>query len=905
MMPPRVARRLAGRLAPADLRASLVDDLDEAFARQVQALGRRRARWWYRRQALAGLWTFAVLRADRRSARSSSLTEADAVPRASFATTAWQDLHYAWRALRHRPYFAGVAVLSLALGIGASTAMFSVVNGVLLRPLALPDPGRLMLVGERVPQIAGSEKFAFIDNPAAFLAWRRQATDFSGLAALSPSQFTLAGGDRPLLLHGAHVSTNFFDILGVRAGMGRLLTAPDEHDASRPMVITDRLWRTAFEADPRIVGRRVGVPGSQATIVGVLPAGFRLEGRELGPVLAGQPSDYFDALLRMDEQKLPVFSDFNYSVIGRLRPGVTPAAALAQLDAIQATLARSAPDKLDLFAQLAPLREYAVAEARRGLWLLQAGVLAVLLIVCVNLGGLWVTRVADHRRDWAIRAALGASPGRLARQVLGESLIVAVAGGWLGVACAAASLNAMLAAAPASLPRLSDVGLDWRVLGFGLLLSLAAGLVTGLVPALRLTATDPQNHLRATSGATTADRSSLHSRQALIAVQAALSTVLLTAAGLLGLSFYRLVSQPTGFTAGHALAADVVLGVYGDDARRDDVLKRLRADVAALPGVTEAGFTSYLPLRGETWIDSIAVPGRALPLAEQPHVNVRFVSPGYFAAMGVPLLAGRDLDERDRPSGPPPTSAATQPDGVVVLSQATARMLWPGVRPDDLLGRALDFENHTVHVIGVAADTRATLSAPAPTIAYAPYWEETPYRISLVVRSATSAAILAAPLRAAIWRVAPLAPIPALRPLDELETEAVAPERYQLTLLLLFASLALLLAAMGVHALVAHSVARRRKELALRITLGASAGNLWRLILGQALTPVAMGVVAGLVVALATGRLLAALLFQVSPTTPLVLAPAALAVLAAAGAACLLPANRAIRADPWPAIRAE
>jgi putative ABC transport system permease protein len=577
---------------------------------------------------------------------------------------------------------------------------------------------------------------------------------------------------------------------------------------------------------------------------------------------------------------------------------------LAQLDTILANLARTAPEKLALFAQLAPVRDYAVATARDELWLLLAGVLAVLLIVWVNLGGLSVTRVADQGRDWAIRAALGAAPSRLARQVLTETVILALIGGLLGLACAGASLNALLAAAPANFPRLDEVHLDWRVLAFGLLLSLTAGLLTGLVPALRLNSTNPLHYLKSASAATTADRSSLRSRQGLIALQAALSTLLLAAAGLLGLSFYRLVSQPTGFNAEHALAADIMLFAYGAE-QRDQILRRLPVEVATLPAVSETAFTSHLPLQGEIWISSIAVPGRVVPPAEELHVNVRFLSPGYFAAIGIPLLAGRDLVESDRPSGPPATSAATEPPGVVVLSRATAELLWPGAPLRELPGRALVFEGHTVHVVGIAADARATLVAAAPSMVYQPYWEQAPYRVSLVVRSAVDATTLAAPLRAAIWRVAPLAPIPTLRPLSDLEVTATASQRYQLTLLLLFAGLALLLAAMAVYALVAHSVARRRKELALRITMGARAADLWRLILRQALAPVVGGVGVGLLAALAGGRLLVALLFQVSPSSPLVLAPVALAVLVAAGAACFLSARRAVRADPWTALRAE
>ena len=817
----------------------------------------------------------------------------------------WHDARYAWRTLTHQRLFASVAVASLALGIGASTAMFSIVNGVLLRPLELPSPGQLMLVGERVPQIPGSEKFRFFDNPAAFFAWKQQATEFSGLAALQSSSFTLPAGGRPQLVRGARVTTNFFDVLGVAPQLGRLLVPADESDASRPMVITDRLWRSAFGAEPDVIGRRVGVPGSGAIVVGVLPAAFRIEGSELGPMLAGYATDYFTAL-RFPERERPVFSDFNYTVIGRLRPDTTPAAALAHLNAIQANLARTAKTNLSLYAELSPMRDYAVAEAGQELWLLLSGVLAVVLIVAVNLGGLSITRVADQRRDWAIRAALGAAPGRPARQVLGENLMMAFAGGALGIACAAATLEWLLAMAPAGIPRLSEVRMDWRVLAFGVLLSLAAGLVTGVIPALRLRRADPQEFLKATSAATTADRGSLRSRQTLIGVQAALSTVLLAVASLLGVSFYRLLSQPTGFNAEHALAADVTLGAYPDDEARDRLLRDLPRELAALPGVVQTGFTSHLPLEGETWIDSVRVPGRVVRDAEQPHVNVRFISPGYLAAIGIPLLEGRDLAESDRPSGPPSTTAASEAPSVVILSRSTARLLWPDTPLRDLIRRELFLQGHPVHVIGVAADARATLDAAPPAIVYTPYWTQTPYRVSVVVRSGGSfAAALAGPLRDAIWRAAPLAPIPKLRALDDLESAAVAPQRYLFTLLVVFASIALALAAMGVYALVAHSIARRRKELALRVTLGARSADLWGIILRQALAPVSWGIAAGVVAALAGGRLLTAFLFQVSASSPAVLLPVALGVLLAAGAACVLSARSGINAEPWSALRAE
>jgi putative ABC transport system permease protein len=799
----------------------------------------------------------------------------------------------------------------LALGVGATTAMFSVVNGVLLQPLDFHDPGQLVLVGERAPQIPGFDKFPFFDTPSAFLAWRREATDFSGLAALQSSIFTLAGTGQPRLLHGARVSSNFFDVLGVRAQLGRLFALPDETDTSRPIVITDALWRSAFDGDPGVIGRHFGVPGQEGRIVGVLPANFRLGGSELGPMMTGEPTEFFEALHfgpHSGGDLKAVFSNFNYTVLGRLRPGVTEKQALAQLDVIQADLARTAPEKLSLYARLSTVRDYAVSSARQELWLLLAGVGAVLLIVCVNLGGMWTTRIVDHRRDWAIRAAVGATPGRLARQVLGESVALALVGGALGVGCAAASLRAFVAAAPAGIPRLDEVHLDWRVLAFGLLLAVWAGLITGVVPALRLGRRDQLATLRAGGAATTADAASLRSRHALIVLQTALSVLLLFAAGLLGVSFYHLVTLPTGFSADHALTAEVVLNSY-TDAQRDQILRQLAAAVEEIPGVSAAAFTSHLPLEGETWIDGAGVPGETYPPGRGPSVNVRFVSPGYLGAMEIPLLAGRDLAESDRPAGWPPKNDAAEAamTEAVVISHATAQMLWPGVPARDVVGRKMRFNGQTTPVVvGVAADARdGSLTTAPPSVVYQPYWEQPPYEVSLVVRSALPVTSLAAPLRAAVWRLAAEAPIPSLQPLSFLRATAVAPQRYQLTLLLLFAGLALLLGAMGVYALTAHNVARRRKELAIRISLGARGGDIWALILREALAPVMWGVGVGVAAALVSGRLISSLLYDIKPANPAVLAAVASAVLLAAGAACLLPVRSATRTDPIAALRAE
>jgi predicted permease len=774
--------------------------------------------------------------------------------------------------------------------------MFSVVNGVLLRPLALPDPGQLMLIGERIPQMPQTAGLAWFDNLAAYSAWQREANDFTGMSLLISSRLPVMGSSQPLLLHGVKASTNLFSVLDVRPALGRTFQPGDETDPSIPTIISHGLWRSAFNSDPEIIGRNVGMPGSNATVIGVLPEEFQIRGREFGPMFEGSPAEFFrppDVGPR-DFLRARVFSDFDYHVIGRLKPGVTRTEALAQLNVIQADLARTAPEKLSLYADLIPMQDFAVEGRRQGLWLLLGGAGAVLLIVCINLGGLWISRLADRHREWGIRAALGAAPGELARQVLCEGLILGLIGGLLGVTCAAGSLHTLLAAAPANLPRLGEIHIDWRVLVFGLALSLGAGFLTGLVPALRLGRLDPQTALRYATATASYGFESTRSRQALIALQAALSTLLLTAVGLLGLSFYKLISEPVGFVAQHAIQAEVSLINYSNDQRLA-ILRQLPATALALPGVSQAGFTTQLPLSGERGMDRFAVPGKVYADASGPQMTVSAISPGYLGALGVPLLAGRDLSETDRDQN------------AIVISAAAARALWPeDADARATVGRVIaDGGGTRLNIVGVAADARTRLTEPAPPVGYR-YWDTTPpFSGSLVMRSSLPVGSLAWPLRQAIGKLAPAAPISNLQALDQLKANAVAPQRYQLTLLLLFAGLALFLAALGVYALVAHSVARRSKELAIRISLGADAGIIWTAVMRQALIPVIAGLGSGLTSAVLTGPLMRSLLFHVNPTNPVVLVAAGATVGIAAVCACLGPAYRATRTDPLRALRAD
>ncbi|HUH82009.1 MAG TPA: ADOP family duplicated permease, partial [Solirubrobacteraceae bacterium] len=785
--------------------------------------------------------------------------------------------------MRRISAFHVLVAAMLAVGVGATTAIFSVVNGVLLRPLPFPDPQQLVLVGERSAQLAqASEQFQLFDTPSAVLAWREQATDFQAMAAVQGAAFTLTGQGEPRVLDGVRVTPAFFDVLDVKPELGRFFAPADAADGSHPMVITDALWRSAFNADPGVIGRTVGAPGHEARVIGVVPAEFRIGGGELGPMAVGDPTEFFlpfEFGPDIGGDLRSVWSNFNYTVIGRLKPDVTASQALAQLNVIQARLAADAPDRqqgLTLQGQITPVLDYATRGSRRELWLLLGTVGAVLLVISVNLGGLWVSRVVDRRRDWAIRIALGAEPGRLARQVLGEGLALGLVGGALGVACAAAGLRGLLALAPRNIPRLGEVHADWRVLAVGLLLSAAAGLLTGLVPALRAGRGDPQESLKAGSAATTAGPAGVRSRQGLIGLQAGLTTLLVAVAGLLGFSLYKLMTKPVGFSTEHAALARVVINSYGA-ADRDRILQEVTAAASAIPGVRAAGLTSHPPLTGETWIDGAGVPGKEYPPAQTPTVNVRFVGGEYFSAMRIPLLAGRNFEESDRPASWPPASQAEEAKmhEAVIISAATARLLWPGRDPRTLVGEPIMVNDLTPTIVGVAADALdGTLTAAAPRVVYQPYWNWDPPAFSLVLRTSVPLGAIAGPLRAAVWRLAPNAAIPGIEPLGSLRAAATAPQRYQFTLLVTFAGLALLLAAIGVYALVAHSVAQRRKELAIRLALGASAGAIRGLIAGQALAPVAVGALAGLAAALAGGRLLQSLLYGVGAHDPAALGAA-------------------------------
>jgi putative ABC transport system permease protein len=516
---------------------------------------------------------------------------------------------------------------------------------------------------------------------------------------------------------------------------------------------------------------------------------------------------------------------------------------------------------------------------------------SVLLIVCVNLANLMLARGERHARESAIQAALGAGGRRLVRQALSLSLLVALLGGALGVGIAAGSLGALVKSAPPDIPRLQEARLDARVLVFALAITTLTGLLFGLAPAWRAARTDPQSALKSGGRTGTGSAGALRLRSSLVVAEVGLSTVLLVTAGLLMSSFLRVMRGEKGFHAPTVLAADVQIPAakYHEHAQRDQFFLRALDRLSAQPGVVSAAIVTALPLQGETWIDSVSVPGDTHSDWQKSPANVRFISPGYFRAMGIPLRSGRPFNDSDKRN-------------VALISEGLAHLLWPG---QDAVGRQVQDGETPREVIGVAGDVRADSDKPPVAMLYRPYWDYSPRQVTLVARAAGDPHSIAGAMRAAVRGVDPDVPLADIRTMQEVLEQSVAQRRFQMRLAAAFAAMALLLAALGIYGVVSYSVARRTNELGIRLALGAQAHQLYRMVLRQALTPVALGLLVGLAGALAAGRVLASLLYQVSPRDPELLAAAAMLLGAVALAASFLPARRAVGMNPLDALRDE
>jgi predicted permease len=787
-----------------------------------------------------------------------------------------QDLRYAFRGLRKNPGFAAVAILSLAIGIGANTAIFSLVNGVLLQPLAFKDPQRLFAVRENSPLFG-----TVAVNPVHAREWATQCPSLEQVALIRGGPVQVAAGGEPVTVPGARVPHNFFALFGVQPMLGRTFLPEEEREGNDGVaVLSESLWRSRFAADPSLIGNSVLLDGRNYQVVGIVPASFR------SPYAGGAQA--FRPLVLSQVEQARRTGNYNYAAVLRVRHGATAGQALAEIHVVQARFAA------DLKATLIPMHELVTGRARLGLWMLAAAVGAVLLIVCVNLANLLLSRIASRSREAAIRTALGAGRGRQFRQVLTESLLLAVAGGALGVLLASWLIRLLVATTTLDVPRLGEVRLDSSVLIFACCLTLLTGLVFGALPAWRLSRNDPQEALRAGSHTVTEPRRGMRLREVLIGLEVGLSTALLIVAGLLATSLNRLVQVDKGFDGGRVLTVDIGLAgnLYAEPVNREKFFDRLLEKISVIPGVQACGFITELPTRGRTWNDPIYLEGDGRRPADRHPVDNRYASPGYFQAMNIAIRSGRAFEESDRGRS------------VAVLSEKAAKLLWPGeLNP---VGRRFMGEDDKVKIlVGIVAEVRADLHRDAPPMAYYPYWQRVPDGGALVVRTTAGPHTAAGALRAALRSEDAQLPIPAIRTMEEIVDRSVAPRRFQFTLMAVFAASALLVASLGICGVVSYSVARRRNEIGIRMALGAQRWQLLGLMIRQGMVAVAVGLAAGVAVALFLGGAIVGLLFGVQPADPLTIAGVTVVILVVAALACLIPAGRAARIDTIAALRFE
>jgi predicted permease len=807
------------------------------------------------------------------------------------------DLGVAARALRRHPALGGTAVATLALAIGANTAIFSVVDAVLLRPLTYPRADRLVSVHESVDELRHVSPLIPV-NATHFETWRRETRSFEQMALVGGVRFNLTGLGEPRRVPGARVSPGLFRMLGVKTALGRTFTPDEDRPGRDRVVVVDHgFWVRELGADPGAVGRRLLLDGTSYEIVGVLPPDFSFPKLSdlYAMTISEERPEIWKPFALADEERGSA-GDFNYVCIARLRDGVTAAQALSELEGVQARLAEKAPVEVHLHAALVPLQEQITGRARVGLQLLLAAVGVVLLIGCVNIANLLLARAHERRRETAIRSAMGASRRHLVRQALAESLLLSALGGALGVALAWWTLPVILARAPVDLPRLGEVRLDVRVLLFTAFVSGLAGLLCGTLPAWRLSRADPQEALKAGARGTTAGAGSARLRALLVAAETALGALCLISGGLLLHSFLKLMSVDRGFEMQHLVTVDLSLpdSRYPDLAARAAFVRSLLVRTAAAPGVVSAGISNRLPLSGEGANNLVNPEGRDVPLLQRPLADLRRVSPDYFRTLGIPLRRGRvfDLADRDR--------------RLALVSAITAQRLWPG---EDAVGKRLrigDDDSPLVEILGVVGDVRGvSLSRPPSLTVYVPYWQRDWSALSLVVKTAGDPRSAAGAVRSVVRQLDPDLPVPSPRTMTAVVSDSVAQRRFQMDLVLLFAAVATLLASLGIYGVVAYSVGQRTNEMGIRLALGAPTGQIARMVLSQGLRPVAAGLTVGVVASLALGRVLGSLLFGVGAGDPLTIVGVVAVVGGVALLATWLPARRATRIDPVAALRYE
>jgi predicted permease len=883
------------RLRALVLRRKLERDLDDELRFHLEMKREKLER--------SGVETLKASLAARKRLGNPTLLREDT---RSLWTFAWveefvRDLRYACRTMARTPVFTAIAIATLAFGIGANTAIFSIVNGVLLREMPYKNPSELYSIREAIESKGHRETLTCI-NAGNYLEWRRYAHSFQAIAAMMPSNDTLIQGSDTASIHGVRVSASLFPLLGAQPRMGRSFT-PEEDFMGHglQMILTDALWRGRFSANPAIVGQTVSLNGFPVTVIGVLPAGFYFPKQDqiYGHRVAKWDSEieYFLNLNLGKWDQQPKMGNFNYAAMGRIPTGVSRARGLAELDAIETGISRKVTHDAVLHAELVPLQAGVVGPAVTRIWMLMGGAALVMAIVCVNLAGLMLGRNTARAREVAIRLALGASRWTVLRQLAAEGLALAIAGGAIGVAAAYAGLRLLVRFAPITLPRLETVSIDGRVLAFSAAVALGAGLLFSVLPALWIESRSVEETLRSSSAGLSASGRNVFLHDLLAGCEIALCTCLLICALLLGQSLSRVLRDNAWLNQERVTTIEIGPSPkeYGKTPVRVELYRSLLAEARQSPGVTNVGLVNNLPLHGGMWgdsVDLVEAPRRGI---DQPVSDFRFISPGYLEAIGLTVIAGRPFAESDfgREVMWISEEVAAQFPG---RSPVGMHMKWH--RPDTM-------QEVRLEIAGIVRDVRTEAEKKPPLTVYVPYWIWAPWDPSLVVRTSADPAGVAGSVQRMIRRTHGEIPVLRVETLRETLYGATASRRFLTRLGVVFAVSATLLAALGIYGVVALATARRRREIAIRMAVGASHPDILGMVMGKAARLSAVSAVAGLAGGAALARAMMSLLYDVRPAEPWAYAMAAAVVVAVGLAASLIPAVRAARLNPVVTLKCE
>jgi putative ABC transport system permease protein len=806
--------------------------------------------------------------------------------------TLWHDLRYGVRMMFKNRGFTAVAIVTLALGIGANTAIFSVVNAVLLRPLPYEDSNRLVWFWENQPDFRHGNL-----SPADFLDYQAQSSAFEQIAAYRQMDFTLTGDRQPEQIRGLIVSANYFSLLGIEPELGRALQPEDGRaGAARVAVISHGFWQRRFAGDPGLIGKALTLSGQTVTIVGVSPPGLKTDRTELWL----NPRNVVpDMLLNIARDPATLRAAHYLHAIGRLKPGVTLAQAQEEMNAVSARLQEQYPaSNAGHSVELVSLLDKTVGKIRPALLVLLGAVGLVLLIACANVANLMLARATARHKEMALRAALGATRWRVIRQLLTESLALATMGGACGWLLAVWGVDLLVAISPESIPRLNEIGVDRQVLGFTLLTSLATGIIFGLAPALMASRTDLNEALKEGGRSAKAGASRGRMRGALVVSEVALALLVAVGAGLLVKSFVRLRAVDPGFQPANLLTMRLFLtdAKYGTSGPRLAFLKELTARLEALTGVQGVGISDDLPIEGTDSTMGLIVEGREPAPGERLMTGVHVVNPRYFKAMGIPLLKGRAFTELDTVEAPT----------VLVVNETLSRRLWAG---DEAVGKRVklgDPSGGWAQIVGVVRDVKHNGLSAEPTMdAYASHLQVPWPWMTIALRSNLDPTSLEAAVRGEVQAIDPDKAIASVKTMDRLIEESVGERRLSMVLFGLFAVVALLLAAVGIYGVMAYGVTQRTHEIGIRMALGARPASVVQLLVGSGMTLALTGVALGVGAAYVVTRLMASLLFEVSTTDPETFVVTALVLASVALLACYIPARRATKVDPMVALRHE